>query len=80
MFCSKYTTIRDVEQRRRYKADFNADYKEYRDLHAMVERVSRRFAMLEKRLKQESPTTSGYKVSVPYISLKSYFLEHYLLI
>lgn len=59
---SEYTTIKDAEQRRRYKADFNADYAEYRDLHAVVERVSRRFAQLEERLKQEDQSSPGYKV------------------
>lgn len=60
---SEYTTIKGIEQRRRYKADFNADYAEYRDLHAVVERVSRRFAQLEERLKQEDQSSQGYKVS-----------------
>ncbi|KDR23417.1 hypothetical protein L798_05389 [Zootermopsis nevadensis] len=37
-----YSSIRDSEQRRQYKADFTADYSEYRDLHAEVEKVSKR--------------------------------------
>lgn len=62
-FYSEYTTIRNAEQRRRYKSDFNADYAEYRDLHAIVEKVSRRFAELEERLKQENTSSPKYKVS-----------------
>lgn len=48
-----YTTISSAEQRRRYKAEFNADYEEYRRLHAQVAKVSKRFAQLQERLKQE---------------------------
>lgn len=56
-------TIKTPEQRRRYKADFNADYAEYRDLHGVVEKVSRRFAQLEERLKKENEASPKYKVS-----------------
>lgn len=62
--CRKYSTIQDIEQRRKYKADFNADYAEYRDLHAIVEKVSRRFAQLEERLKQEDQLSPQYKVEI----------------
>ncbi|XP_056642056.1 RNA polymerase II elongation factor Ell isoform X3 [Diorhabda carinulata] len=57
----EYVTIRDAEQRRRYKADFNADYTEYRDLHSIVEKVSRRFAQLEERLKKEEENSPKFK-------------------
>jgi Occludin homology domain. len=57
-----YISIRDNEQRRRYKADFTADYSEYRDLHAEVEKVSKRFALLEERLKQEERNSVTWKV------------------
>ncbi|KAF5304317.1 hypothetical protein FQA39_LY09696 [Lamprigera yunnana] len=60
-YLTEYTTIRNAEQRRRYKSDFNADYAEYRDLHAIVEKVSRRFAELEERLKQENTSSPKYK-------------------
>lgn len=70
-YLTEYTTIKSIEQRRRYKSDFNADYAEYRDLHNVVERVSRRFAQLEERLKQEDESSLGYKVSS--IHLKNQF-------
>ncbi|CAG9861324.1 unnamed protein product [Phyllotreta striolata] len=57
----QYVTIMDGDQRRRYKTDFNADYAEYRDLHSIVEKVSRRFAQLEERLKQEDENSPKYK-------------------
>ncbi|XP_015604168.1 RNA polymerase II elongation factor Ell isoform X2 [Cephus cinctus] len=52
-YLTYYTTISSAEQRRRYKAEFNADYEEYRRLHTQVAKVSKRFAQLEERLKQE---------------------------
>ena len=57
-----YISIRDSEQRRQYKADFTADYSEYRDLHAEVEKVSKRFAQLEERLRQEERNSVSWKV------------------
>ncbi|KAJ8948932.1 hypothetical protein NQ314_008310 [Rhamnusium bicolor] len=57
----QYVTIQDTEQRRRYKSDFHADYAEYRDLHGVVEKVSRRFAQLEERLKQEDENSPRFK-------------------
>ncbi|KAJ8982334.1 hypothetical protein NQ317_009450, partial [Molorchus minor] len=48
-------------KQRRYKTDFNADYAEYRDLHGIVEKVSRRFALLEERLKQEDENSPRYR-------------------
>ncbi|XP_076179580.1 suppressor of Triplolethal [Ptiloglossa arizonensis] len=52
-YLTYYTTISSAEQRRRYKAEFNADYEEYRRLHAQVAKVSKRFSQLQERLKQE---------------------------
>jgi RNA polymerase II elongation factor ELL len=61
-FHRNYSSIRDSEQRRQYKADFTADYSEYRDLHAEVEKVSKRFAQLEERLRQEERNSPAWKV------------------
>ncbi|KAK9305305.1 hypothetical protein QLX08_003578 [Tetragonisca angustula] len=52
-YLTYYTTISSAEQRRRYKAEFNADYEEYRRLHAQVAKVSKRFTQLQDRLKRE---------------------------
>ncbi|RZB38867.1 RNA polymerase II elongation factor ELL, partial [Asbolus verrucosus] len=60
-YLTEYTTIKDAEQRRRFKADFNADYAEYKDLHGIVEKVSRRFVDLELRLKQEDASSPRFK-------------------
>lgn len=61
-----YTTISSTEQRRRYKAEFNADYEEYRRLHAQVARVSRRFTQLQDRLKREEACGNWDEYQVPY--------------
>ncbi|KAJ8951249.1 hypothetical protein NQ314_007695 [Rhamnusium bicolor] len=57
----QYVTIQDSEQRRRYKSDFNADHAEYRDLHGVVEKISRRLAQLVERLKQEDENSPRFK-------------------
>lgn len=62
-FCfSKYAAITSSEQRQSYKNDFNAEYGEYRDLHARIERVTRRFTVLDSQLKQLSQGSEEYKV------------------
>uniref|UniRef100_T1IUD5 OCEL domain-containing protein n=1 Tax=Strigamia maritima TaxID=126957 RepID=T1IUD5_STRMM len=50
-YLKKYTVINSAEQRAHYKADFNAEYDEYRKLHAIIDSVSKRFALLEERLR-----------------------------
>lgn len=61
-YLSEYTTIETIEQRRRYKEDFNADYTEYRYLHSIVDEVSRKFAQLEERLRREQKGSDGWKI------------------
>ncbi|XP_049791135.1 RNA polymerase II elongation factor ELL-like [Schistocerca nitens] len=56
-----YTKIMNREQWSKYKADFNADYSEYRRLHSEVEKVSQRFADLEKSLKQQVKFSPEWK-------------------
>lgn len=60
-YVTEYTPITSYEQRKRYKSDFNDNYAEYKDLHGVVEKVSRRFAELEERLKQEDTRSPRYK-------------------
>lgn len=61
-----YTTISSLEQRRRYKTEFNADYEEYRRLHTQVAKVSKRFIELQDRLKQEEASGNWVEYQVPY--------------
>nr|XP_015220818.1 PREDICTED: RNA polymerase II elongation factor ELL [Lepisosteus oculatus] len=57
----KYTVIASQEQRQSYKNDFNAEYSEYRGLHARIERITRQFTVLDSELKQLQQGTDKYK-------------------
>ncbi|KAF4794805.1 RNA polymerase II elongation factor ELL [Turdus rufiventris] len=57
----KYAAISSSEQRQSYKNDFNAEYNEYRDLHARIERITRRFTQLDAKLKQLLQGSEEYK-------------------
>ena len=59
----KYTVIGSPEQRQRYKNDFNAEYSEYRGLHARIEGITRQFTVLDNELKQLQQGTDKYKVN-----------------
>ncbi|KAL1431107.1 hypothetical protein MTO96_014498 [Rhipicephalus appendiculatus] len=50
-YVTKYTEITSEEQRGRYKADFKAEYEEYKALHSTIESVSKRFTDLEDCLR-----------------------------
>uniref|UniRef100_A0A493TGU4 Elongation factor for RNA polymerase II 3 n=1 Tax=Anas platyrhynchos platyrhynchos TaxID=8840 RepID=A0A493TGU4_ANAPP len=50
-YLRKYHTIRSAEQCRSYEAAFNADYAEYRYLHARIAGVSQKFIQLGARMK-----------------------------
>uniref|UniRef100_A0A8C5V5Q1 Elongation factor for RNA polymerase II n=1 Tax=Microcebus murinus TaxID=30608 RepID=A0A8C5V5Q1_MICMU len=59
----KYAAISSSEQRQRYKNDFNAEYSEYRDLHARIERITRRFTQLDAQLRQLSQGSEEYETT-----------------
>lgn len=61
----KYATISSSEQRQSYKNDFNAEYSEYRDLHARIEQITRRFTQLDAQLRQLSQGSEEYEVGPP---------------
>uniref|UniRef100_A0AAY4ADV1 OCEL domain-containing protein n=1 Tax=Denticeps clupeoides TaxID=299321 RepID=A0AAY4ADV1_9TELE len=58
---SKYTAVISVDQRQCYKDDFNAEYEEYRALHAKVESVTRRFMQLDTQCRRLPPGTKEYQ-------------------
>lgn len=58
----EYKPIESDEQRCRYKDEFNVDYPVYRDLHAVIEKVSKKFAQLEERLREEARGSEEYQV------------------
>ncbi|XP_004688665.1 PREDICTED: RNA polymerase II elongation factor ELL [Condylura cristata] len=59
----KYATISSSEQRQSYKNDFNAEYSEYRDLHARIEQITRRFTQLDAQLRQLSQGSQEYETT-----------------
>lgn len=61
-FRNQFTRITSVEQRRRYKTEFDNEYKEYRRLHEVLENASRKFAQYEDDLSHEPKDTQRYKV------------------
>ncbi|XP_026172810.1 RNA polymerase II elongation factor ELL-like isoform X2 [Mastacembelus armatus] len=60
-YLSKYTAIYSHDQRLHYKQDFNNEYKEYRDLHARIDSVTRQFMELDTQLKQLHHESHKYK-------------------
>uniref|UniRef100_A0A8C4ZAC4 Elongation factor RNA polymerase II n=1 Tax=Gadus morhua TaxID=8049 RepID=A0A8C4ZAC4_GADMO len=59
------------EQRQTYKTDFNAEYSEYRGLHARIEGVTRQFSVLDTELKQLPQGTDKYKTNPNYSQEKN---------
>ncbi|XP_022200997.2 RNA polymerase II elongation factor Ell [Nilaparvata lugens] len=70
-YLTDYPRIESVEERRRYKADFNTNYMEYRALHSRVDKVARKFANLEESLKKEPKDSPAWK------TIKNMILEQY---
>ncbi|NXT32564.1 ELL2 factor, partial [Pelecanoides urinatrix] len=58
----KYIAIVSYEQRQSYKDDFNAEYDEYRILHARIESITRRFVQLDAQRKLLSPGSKEYQI------------------
>ncbi|XP_065717293.1 RNA polymerase II elongation factor ELL2 isoform X2 [Patagioenas fasciata] len=58
----KYIAIVSYEQRQSYKDDFNAEYDEYRNLHARMESISRRFMELDAQRKLLTPGSKEYQM------------------
>ncbi|NXS92125.1 ELL2 factor, partial [Jacana jacana] len=61
-YLQKYVAIVSHEQRQSYKDDFNAEYDEYRALHAQIDAVTRRFTQLDARRKLVEPGTKEYEI------------------
>eukprot|EP00076_Gallus_gallus_P016622 XP_015136026.1 RNA polymerase II elongation factor ELL2 isoform X3 [Gallus gallus] len=61
-YFKKYIAIVSYEQRQSYKDDFNAEYDEYRNLHARMESITRKFMKLDEQRKQLSPGSKEYQM------------------
>nr|CBN81114.1 RNA polymerase II elongation factor ELL2 [Dicentrarchus labrax] len=57
----KYMPLMSIDQRQSYKDDFNAEYDEYRLLHARVENITRRFTQLDAQCRKLAPGTKEYQ-------------------
>ncbi|XP_026163620.1 RNA polymerase II elongation factor ELL2 [Mastacembelus armatus] len=57
----KYMPLVSMDQRQSYKDDFNAEYDEYRLLHARVESVTRHFTQLDSQCRKLVPGTKEYQ-------------------
>lgn len=57
----KYMPLVSTDQRQSYKDDFNAEYDEYRQLHARVENITRRFTQLDTQCRKLVPGTKEYQ-------------------
>lgn len=58
---SDYPPITSVEQRRKYKTEFDKDFAEYRQLHLIMDKARRRFANLQQELSSVSQSDQKYK-------------------
>ncbi|XP_055554289.1 RNA polymerase II elongation factor ELL2 [Falco cherrug] len=58
----KYTAIGSYNQRQSYEDDFNAEFDEYRTLHARIDSVIKRFTQLDELRKSLSPGSKEYEV------------------
>uniref|UniRef100_A0A3Q0R4M4 Elongation factor for RNA polymerase II 2 n=1 Tax=Amphilophus citrinellus TaxID=61819 RepID=A0A3Q0R4M4_AMPCI len=56
-----YTALVSTDQRQSYKDDFNAEYDEYRLLHAHVENITRRFTQLDAQSRKLAPGTKEHQ-------------------
>ncbi|XP_060898228.1 RNA polymerase II elongation factor ELL2 [Labrus mixtus] len=57
----KYMPLVSMDQRQSFKDDFNAEYDEYRLLHARVENINRRFTQLDAQCRKLPPGTKEYQ-------------------
>ncbi|XP_063037469.1 RNA polymerase II elongation factor ELL2-like [Melospiza melodia melodia] len=57
----KYIAIVSLEQRQRYKDDFNAEYEEYRNLHSLIGKTVKKFRQFQEQWKCLTPGSESYQ-------------------
>uniref|UniRef100_A0A4W5JUZ1 Elongation factor for RNA polymerase II 2 n=1 Tax=Hucho hucho TaxID=62062 RepID=A0A4W5JUZ1_9TELE len=65
-YICKYMAVVSMDQRQTYKDNFNAEYEEYRVLHARVEKITRHFTQLDAQCRRLPPGTKEYQHSPNY--------------
>ncbi|CAG5983369.1 unnamed protein product [Menidia menidia] len=60
-YVAKYSPLVSLDQRQGYKDDFNAEYDEYRQLHARVESITRHFTQLDAQCRKLAPGSKEYQ-------------------
>jgi len=60
-FLELYTPIQELTERNRYKAEFNTYYAKYRELHSVLDAVSKRFSQLEQRMRETPRGTPQFQ-------------------
>lgn len=69
---SDYPPITNIEQRRKYKTEFDKDYAEYRTLHAVMEKARNRFANLQNELRKVDPTDERKYKEIQNLIIQEY--------
>lgn len=62
LFIRKYPSIRSDEERDQYRAVFNDQYAEYRDLHAEVQAMAHKFQEMDEMMHSLPPRPSSQMV------------------
>ncbi|XP_058679904.1 RNA polymerase II elongation factor ELL2 [Ammospiza caudacuta] len=60
-YLRKYVAIVSLEQRQRYKDDFNAEYDEYRNLHSQIEKITKKFRQFQEQWKCLTPGSESHQ-------------------
>ncbi|NXQ77522.1 ELL factor, partial [Quiscalus mexicanus] len=58
----KYVAIVSLEQRQPYKDDFNAEYEEYRNLHSLIDKTTKKYRQFQEQWKSLIPGSEAYQV------------------
>ncbi|XP_054141764.1 RNA polymerase II elongation factor ELL2-like [Melozone crissalis] len=61
-YLRKYIAIVSLEERQSYKADFNAEYEEYRNLHSAVDKTIKKFRRFQEQRKSLTPGSESYQM------------------